>query len=492
MFESAEISHDIDKAEAEKYYPDMRTALLDAQFDLVESGTFPVIIVIAGMEGSGMIDAAVNAHTVLDSRHLVTHTFDSPTEEEAERPEMWRFWRVLPAKGDIGTYLGSWYGDPPTGHIMDKSSKESFEQQLERVKRFETMLANEGALILKFWFHLGKDAQKEKLKKFENSERTKWRVEDSLWGGSKRYKKVRKAAEDMMRVTGTEQAPWIVVNAENPHYRGLTVGRTILNAIRSRLDNPVKVTEAVASVTVPQLDDRTVLSTLELLQMLEKKDYKKQLAKYQDRLNELVSHKKFKKHSVVLAFEGNDAAGKGGAIRRVTEFLDPRVYRVHPIAAPTDEEKAQPYLWRFWRRLPRRGHIGIFDRTWYGRVLVERVEGFCSEADWRRAYSEINEFETEMMDAGVIVIKFWLAIDQDEQAARFKAREETGYKRYKITDEDWRNREKWDEYASAVCDMVNLTSTSKSPWTLVEANNKYYSRVKVLKTICKRIEQALK
>ena len=492
MFESAEISHDIDKAEAEKYYPDMRTALLDAQFDLVESGDFPVIIVIAGMEGSGMIDAAVNAHTVLDSRHLVTHTFDSPTEEEAERPEMWRFWRVLPPKGEIGIYLGSWYGDPLTDHILDKSSQEAYEQQLETVERFETMLANEGALILKFWFHLGKDAQKEKLKKFEKSERTKWRVEDSLWGGSKRYKKVRKAAEDMMRVTGTEQAPWIVVNAENSHYRGLTVGRTILNAIRSRLDHPVTASEVMAPVTVPQFDDRTILSTLNLSQKLEKKEYKKQLEKYQDRLNELVNHKKFKKHSVVLAFEGNDAAGKGGAIRRVTEFLDPRVYRVHPIAAPTDEENAQPYLWRFWRRLPRRGHIGIFDRTWYGRVLVERVEKFCSETDWRRAYSEINEFETEMMDAGVIVIKFWLAIDQDEQAARFKAREETGYKRYKITDEDWRNREKWNEYAEAVCDMVNLTSTSDSPWTLVEANNKYFSRVKVLKTICKRLEQVLK
>jgi len=208
-------------------------------------------------------------------------------------------------------------------------------------------------------------------------------------------------------------------------------------------------------------------------------------------LNELLSRKKFRKRSLVLVFEGNDAAGKGGAIRRVIQFMDPRRYRVNQFAAPTDEEKAQPYLWRFWRRLPRQGDVAIFDRSWYGRVLVERIENFCPEADWRRAYGEINDFEAEMSDAGAIVVKFWLAIDKDEQEARFKAREETGYKRYKITDEDWRNREKWDDYATAVCDMVDHTSTSAAPWTLVEANDKYQARVKVLKTICKRLEEWL-
>jgi len=193
----------------------------------------------------------------------------------------------------------------------------------------------------------------------------------------------------------------------------------------------------------------------------------------------------------VLVFEGNDAAGKGGSIRRVIEFLDPRRYRVNQFAAPTDEEKAQPYLWRFWRLLSRRGHIAIFDRSWYGRVLVERVEGFCSEADWRRAYSEINDFESELASAGSVVIKFWLAIDKDEQEQRFKAREETNYKQYKITDEDWRNREKWDEYAQAVCDMVDHTGTSEAPWVMVEANDKFYARVKVLKTLCEQIEKSL-
>jgi polyphosphate:AMP phosphotransferase len=295
----------------------------------------------------------------------------------------------------------------------------------------------------------------------------------------------------MMRVTGTDLAPWITVNASNRHYRGLTISTTILNAINARLSEPEEAAPVTAPVSVPMINGQNVLTALDLSQQLEKKDYKEQLAKYQDRLNRLLSKKKFKKRSLVIVFEGNDAAGKGGAIRRVIQYMDPRRYRVNQYAAPTDEEKAQPYLWRFWRHLPRQGDVAIFDRSWYGRVLVERVENFCSEADWRRAYGEINDFEAEMSDAGAIVVKFWLAIDKDEQEARFKAREETGYKRYKITDEDWRNREKWDEYTTAVCDMVDHTSTSSTPWTLVEANSKYHARVKVLKTICERLADGL-
>jgi len=492
MFESAELEHDIDKTRFEEEYPRLRTELLNVQFDLIEAKRFPVILVAAGMEGTGVIDTLARANTVLDARHVVTFALDAPTEEESERPHMWRFWRVLPPKGEIGVYVGSWYTEPLTGRILDKSDTAEFEQQLDALNRFEAMLAAEGALILKFWLHLSKDEQKKRLKRFGSSTRTKWRIEESPWGGSKRYKEAKHAAEHMMRVTSTEHAPWLAVNASNQYYRSLTIGHTILDAIRTRLSRPEETAQVTAPVNVPSLDRKTVLTALDLSLNLEKDDYKKQLEKYQERLNELVWSKKFKKRSVVLVFEGNDAAGKGGAIRRVIEFLDPRRYRVNQIAAPTDEELAQPYLWRFWRRIPRRGHVAIYDRSWYGRVLVERVEGFCSEADWRRAYGEINDFEQEMSEAGIIVIKFWLAIDKDEQQQRFKAREETGYKRYKITEEDWRNREKWDEYADAVCDMVDLTSTSAAPWTLVEANDKYHARVKILKTICEQIEEKLK
>jgi len=491
MFESAEIEHDIDKAAFEERLPQLRTDILNAQFELIEAKTFPVILLFSGMEGTGVVDTLTNAYTVLDARHVVATAFDKPTEEESERPRMWRYWRMLPPKGEMGIYIGAWYNAPLTSRILDKTSVAGFEQELDRIKRFESMLAAEGALILKFWLHLGKDEQKKRLRKLVRSARTSWRVEESPWGGSRRYREVKLAAENMMRVTGTDHAPWITVNAANRYHRGLTITTTVLDAINARLTQGAAAAPVTAPVSVPAINGRNVLTALDLSLQLEKQDYKQQLAGYQDRLNELLSRKKFRKRSLVAVFEGNDAAGKGGAIRRVIQFMDPRRYRVNQFAAPTDEEKAQPYLWRFWRRVPRQGDIAIFDRSWYGRVLVERVENFCSEADWRRAYGEINDFEAGLSDAGSIIVKFWLAIDKDEQEARFKAREETGYKRYKITDEDWRNREKWDEYTTAVCDMVDHTSTSIAPWTLVEANNKYHARVKVLKTICERLEENL-
>ena len=491
MFESAEVAHSIDKAEFEALLPQLRTDILNVQFDLVESRAFPVILIIAGMEGTGVVDSLTNAYTVLDARHLITAPFEEPTEEESQRPRMWRFWRDLPPKGDIGIYAGAWYSTPMTARILAKTTEAAFQQELDNIKRFETMLAAEGALIIKFWLHLDKNEQKKRLKQLRKNARTQWRVEQSPWGGSKHYADVKLAAEHMMRVTGTDTAPWITVNAANRYFRGLTIVTTVLSAINTRLAQPLQPAAVTAPVSVPEIDQQTILTTLDLSPKLEKDEYKRQLAACQDRLNELLFKKKFRRRSLVLVFEGNDAAGKGGAIRRVIEYLDPRRYRVNQFAAPTDEERAQPYLWRFWRRLPPHGDIAIFDRSWYGRVLVERVEGFCSEADWRRAYGEINDFESEIADAGNIVVKFWLAIDKDEQERRFKAREETGYKRYKITEEDWRNREKWDDYARAVCDMVDLTSTSTAPWTLIEANDKYYARVKVLRTICERVEASL-
>jgi polyphosphate kinase 2 (PPK2 family) len=238
-------------------------------------------------------------------------------------------------------------------------------------------------------------------------------------------------------------------------------------------------------------DGRNVLSTLKLDMHLSDKAYKAELAELQGRLSVLARDPRFKKRSLVLAFEGADAAGKGGAIRRISAALDARQFQIVPVAAPTEEERAQPHLWRFWRKLPRQGHISIFDRTWYGRVLVERVEGFCTEQDWQRAYSEINDFEHELVEYGVIVVKFWLQISQEEQLKRFKEREEIAFKRFKITQEDWRNREKWDAYQQAICDMVERTSTGEVPWTLVEANNKNYARIKILRTLCERLEEAL-
>ena len=241
----------------------------------------------------------------------------------------------------------------------------------------------------------------------------------------------------------------------------------------------------------PAADRRDLINTLDMRLALTKKRFDKDLEKYQGRLNLLTRNPKFRQRSLIIVFEGSDAAGKGGSIRRITGALDARQYQTIPIAAPTEEERAQPYLWRFWRHAPRTGRVTIFDRSWYGRVLVERVEGFAPEADWMRAYAEINDFEDQLVRNGALVVKFWLAITAEEQLKRFKEREKTRFKRFKITAEDWRNRKKWDDYEHAVCDMIDRTSIEVAPWTLVEANDKYHARIKVLKTLCDRLEDGL-
>jgi polyphosphate kinase 2 (PPK2 family) len=269
------------------------------------------------------------------------------------------------------------------------------------------------------------------------------------------------------------------------------VGKAILQALRARLDAvETRKPHVTAPPVMPHIDTLTVLRKLDLTLSLGKSKFENELEKLQARLNLLTRDKNFKNISVVTVFEGNDAAGKGGSIRRITGAMDARMYLIIPVAAPTEEERAQPYLWRFWRHIPRRGRLAIFDRSWYGRVLVERIEGFCSQADWMRAYSEINDFEEQLIRNKTVIVKYWLAISKEEQLKRFQDREKTGFKRFKITEEDWRNREKWEEYEIAVCDMIDRTSTEIAPWTLVEANDKYYARIKVLKTLCDAIEKA--
>jgi polyphosphate kinase 2 (PPK2 family) len=269
-------------------------------------------------------------------------------------------------------------------------------------------------------------------------------------------------------------------------------GKTLLAALEERLDEPKAPRRpAVAPPRSARVDSLDVLGALALDQTLSKSAYDTELEKWQGRLALLSRHPRFKEIAVVAVFEGQDAAGKGGTIRRITQALDARAYRGVSFAAPTEEERAQPYLWRFWRNLPRRGRFTLFDRSWYGRVLVERVEGYCTEADWRRAYGEINDFEAQLIEADTVVVKFWLAISKDEQARRFKAREGTPFKRWKLTPEDHRNRKKWDAYQTAVVDMIDATSTEIAPWTLVEANDKHFARIKVLKTLVKTVEARL-
>lgn len=493
MFESAELGHKIDKATYDKEVPALREALLEAQIDLANAPNFQVIILVGGVDGAGRGETVNLLNEWMDPRYVQTHGMGEPSDEELERPMMWRFWRALPPKGRVGVFLGSWYTWPILNRVFGRTKGADLDQSLERAKRLEKMLTDEGALIIKFWLHLSKDKQEQRLKLLEKNPKTRWRVTERDWKHFKMYNKFRSVHESVIRHTSTAEAPWIVVEGADDRYRSLTVGKVILDAIRKRLDDaPKKSGETHAPKLLPSIDNLHLLKTLDLTQKLEKKKFQAELEKYQGKLNLLTRNDKFKDMTVIVMFEGNDAAGKGGSIRRITGALDARQYQVIPIAAPTEEERAQPYLWRFWRHLPRRGRVAIFDRSWYGRVLVERVEGYCRESDWMRAYGEIIDFESQLARHNIVVVKFWLTISKEEQLSRFEDRQKTGFKRFKITDEDWRNREKWEQYEQAICDMVDRTSIEIAPWTLVEANDKNFARIKILKTLCERIDGALK
>ena len=492
MFESANLEHKLDKPTYRREEPKLREAMLNAQFDLKENGRFPVLILIAGVEGAGKGETVNLLNEWMDPRHIYTHAFFELSDEERERPALWRFWRALPPKGKVGVYFGAWHTMPIIQRVTGQIGEPEFAQAIGEIVRLEKMLTDEGVLLLKYWFHLSRPQQKKRLKQLEKDPDTRWRVTEREWEYFKFYKKFIKVCEPFLRRTSTGEAPWIVVPGADARYRSLTFGRHLLAAMRERLDEkPVKRLPDKNPPLLSSADKLNVLRALPLDQTTTKDEYQKQLEKWQGRLNVASRDPRFKSLSVVCVFEGNDAAGKGGAIRRVTSALDARCYTNVPVAAPTEEERAQPYLWRFWRHIPRHGRFTFFDRSWYGRVLVERVEGFCKEADWMRAYTEINDFEGALLRHGVVVAKFWLAIGKDEQFRRFKAREKIAFKRFKITEEDWRNRKKWDDYELAVCDMVDRTSTALAPWTLVEANNKYHARVKVLKTLTRALEEAL-
>ncbi len=493
MFESAELGHKIDKARYDRIAPRLRADLLDAQYDIGQLNKFSVLILVNGVEGAGKGETVNLLNAWMDPRHILTYAFGESTDEERERPFMWRFWRALPPKGKVGILFGNWYTEPIVRHVRKECSNAQLDQRIEEISRFEEMLSQEGLLIVKFWFHLSREAQRKRLKNLEKDADTRWRVTQAEWHQFKLYERYRRVSEHVLRHTSSAHAPWIVIEGTDARYRYLTAGKILLTAMRKRLMLEKKgwAPRVNAAPLPPSTDQRDLLNSLVLRQRYSEKDYDKQIEKCQGRLAMLARHPKFSRRSVLVVFEGMDAAGKGGAIRRVAGALDARHYRIIPIAAPTQEELAQPYLWRFWRQVPRFGRVTVFDRSWYGRVLVERVEGLCAEGDWMRAYAEINDFEDQLVRHGVVLAKFWMAISPEEQLKRFEEREKTRFKRFKITKEDWRNRRRWLDYEHAVCDMIDRTSTEIAPWTLVEADNKYYARIKVLRTLCQRIEESI-
>ena len=497
MFEAAEVGHRISKATYTRREPDVRTGLLEAQRQLATSDK-AVVVLIGGAEGAGKEETVSLLLAWMDARGIETHAMWEETDEERERPPFWRFWRVLPPKGKMAILFGSWYSAPIIDRVFDETDDLIFEREMRRIADFEQMLANEDVLLVKLWLHLAKDAQKRRLKKMKRDPRRRWRVSEATWKFFKQYDAFRRVSGRAVELTSTGSAPWVIVEAEDDRYRNLTVGTTLLHALRDGLAEAPPTSPAAPDVLdrahapLPAAREVNVIRELDLTRHLAEAQYDRLLPEYQAKLAKLARKLHDSRRSLILAFEGPDAGGKGGAIRRLTAAIDPRLFRVTSVAAPTDEERARPYLWRFWRDLPRRGHITIYDRSWYGRVLVERIEGFCAPADWHRAYSEINAFEEQLAEFGIIVLKFWLAIGSEEERRRFKDRQTTPYKQYKLTEEDWRNRAKWDAYEAAAADMVERTSTDHGPWILVEANDKNWARIKVIKAVVRALKTGLK
>jgi AMP-polyphosphate phosphotransferase len=482
----------IAKKDYEARVRELRAALVQMQVSL-QHARFPVLLVIAGEEASGKGEMVNILNAWLDPRGVETFAFHEPTDEERERPPMWRYWRCLPPRGRMAIYAGSWYSEALREDPRTPQELANFEQTLRRIAHFEKLLSDEGALIVKVWLHLGKDTQRARLRELEADPDTAWRVTPNHWKHHRDYDRFARLSERLRRVTHKPGVPWHVIEAAEVRARNLGVGDYLLARFRAHLRAHAPGAPPAKRPRVASLNRAGLrrLMTLPLDQQLSEGTYEAKRDKWLGRLNRAVRSAAAVGRSIVWVFEGWDAAGKGGAIRRLTSALDARDCRVIPISKPTDEEKAHHYLWRFWRQLPRAGLVTIYDRSWYGRVLVERLEGFARDEEWRRAYGELNDFEAQLTAHGVVVLKFWLHISKDEQLRRFRDREDTDYKRHKIGAEDWRNRRKWHAYEIAVGDMLALTHTARAPWHLVPANNKRHARLQILKTSCRQIAAAL-
>lgn len=491
MFESVLLGHKLPKDEFKKGEAELRHQLLLAQQSL-RNNNIPVLIIVAGMDGAGKGDVIDRLNKWFDTRNIQVHAFWNSTDEERERPEYWRFWRRMPAKGTIGIFFGGWYWRPLRQHGLGDEDETTFERDLRQIADTESMLHDDGMLIIKLWFHLDEKSQKKILKQRTHKTQDNPVLQDDK-NITQHYEHFAHAAERMIRMTDSVHCPWHLIEAKDKYYRDFAAGQFILTAMQKRIKEHRSTDRRrlVHDLQVHTDPQQTVLDQVPLNSTIDKAKFNKKLKHYQNELQNLAWQCFDEKRSVVLVFEGWDAAGKGGAIRRLTDPIDARLFRSISIAAPTDEELAQHYLWRFWRQIPRAGYFTFYDRSWYGRVLVERVEGYAQQDEWGRAYQEINDFEEQLVDHGIILQKFWLHIDNEEQMRRFEARQEVPWKQYKITDEDWRNREKWDQYKLAVHEMIARTSTDKAPWIIIPANDKYYARLEVVRAVCDTIKKHL-
>lgn len=471
----------------------------------------PVMLVFEGWDAAGKGTLINKVLQSLDPRGYNIYPTKVPTENEVLHPFLWRFWTKTPPKGRIVFFDRSWYRRVTIDRLDSNLDEVKIKNSFEDIINFEKQMVDSGCVIIKFFLHISQKEQMKRFLKLQNDPATQWRVTKEDFHSHHHYNEYIKIYEDMIEQTNVPNSPWVVVEANNKRYASIKIFSSIIKTLENALEqtliiqtesketkellNSENYQEAVShssSIYVKNPLSIVTLDNVDLsLKFEDETQYRKKLKYCQDRLREL-EHEIYKKRiSVVVLYEGWDAAGKGGNIRRLVENLDPRGYEVLPVAAPNDEENAHHYLWRFWRNMPKDGHIAIFDRSWYGRVLVERVEGYCSVEEWTRAYREINEMETHLVKHGVILTKFFLHIDKEEQLRRFNDRENIIQKNWKITPDDWRNRDKWDSYKEAVDDMLIKTSTNHTPWTIIESNDKYYGRIKVYENIIKVMEEKL-
>ena len=466
-----------------------RSQLYDFQMKIKEH-KIPVIVLFEGWGSSGKGSTIGKVIKNIDPRFFKVVSMQKKTEDDKRKPFLYRHFAKIPEAGQFVFLDTAWMDEITEERLHGTISEDVYANRIESVRRFERQLTDNGYLVMKFFLHISKKEQSRRIAQLEHQKDTTWRVsKKDLWQ-NEHYEKCMDVFSGYLKNTNMPSAPWYIIDAKSRKWTEVQILETLTQGIEIALSNHQMAVPLLQNVF--PLKKMPLLCDIPLDKCMEEDVYKKELKQLQQRLGELHNRLYRKKVPVIIAYEGWDAAGKGGNIKRITGALDPRGYEVHPIASPEPHEKARHYLWRFWRAMPKAGHIAIFDRTWYGRVMVERIEGFCTEKEWKRAYGEINAMEQDLVNAGAIVLKFWMQIDKDEQARRFKARQENPKKQWKITDEDWRNREKWDQYEVAVEEMLEKTSMPHAPWIVVEGNDKYYARIKVLECVTEAIEKRLK
>ena len=508
MLEKVDLLKKLSKEEYKEKMSQLETKIGQLQREC-KALKIPIMIVFEGFGAAGKGLQIGKLIQSMDPRGFHVYPVKNETEEERMHPFLWRFWIKTPEKGRIAIYDGSWYRRVLIDRFEKRTKEKELPEAFHSINSFEEQLTDDGTVIIKLFLDISKKEQKKRFDKLQKNKETAWRVTQGDLERNAKYNEYAAMMEDMLFKTDTDYAPWTIIEATDRRFATVKIYTTVVKAMADQIeklarqknrDTADQETEDHMNVSeVAREADKelrelqvSILSKADLSLKYTREEYEAKLDKLQKKIEKLHGELYRRRIPVVLGFEGWDAGGKGGAIKRLTAKMDARGYAVNPTASPNDIEKAHHYLWRFWRAMPKAGHVAIFDRTWYGRVMVERIEGFCTKEEWQRAYKEMNDMEKDLCDAGAIVIKFWMHIDKDEQERRFKERQENPEKQWKITDEDWRNREKWDQYEDAVNEMLLRTSTDYAPWVVVEGNDKYYARVKVLKTVVDAIEERLK